>query len=230
MALQSAMGVGTVAASEQGGLSAAAAVAFCPACRKASRDAAVEQYGKYKLFGCGACGLQFWEPREMPDAHWYEQMYGGRDEKLLPLEPGHKYFLTDPLAPCRGELLDIGCGTGNFLAAARDRGYSVTGIELDRNAARFAKERLSLQSIFPLTIAEFAEQYADERFDVATFFEVLEHQTSPVEFLQKVKACVRPGGVVALSVPNRERWQTGPDVLDYPPNHFSRWNADALKK
>jgi hypothetical protein len=30
-------------------------------------------------------------------------------------------------------------------------------------------------------------------------------------------------------VPNRERWLTGPDVLDYPPNHFLRWNAAALK-
>jgi SAM-dependent methyltransferase len=157
-------------------------------------------------------------------------MYGGRDEKLLPLEPGHKYFLADPLAPRGGELLDIGCGTGNFLAAARDAGYDVTGIELDRNAARFAKERLGLQRVLPLTISEFAEQHAEERFDVVTFFEVLEHQAAPVEFLQKVRACVRPGGAIALSVPNRERWLTGPDVLDYPPNHFQRWNAAALRK
>jgi len=166
----------------------------------------------------------------MPDARWYEQMYGGRDEKVLPLEPGHKYFLADSLAPRGGELLDIGCGTGNFLAAARDAGYGVTGIELDRNAARFAKERLGLPRIFPLMIADFSELHAEEQFDVVTFFEVLEHQAAPVEFLQKVRACVRPGGAVALSVPNRERWLTGPDVLDYPPNHFLRWNAGALTK
>jgi len=166
----------------------------------------------------------------MPDARWYEQMYGGRDETLLPLEPGHKYFLADAFGPRGGELLDIGCGTGNFLAAARDAGYGVTGIELDRNAARFARERLGLQRVFPLTISEFAERHAEERFDVVTFFEVLEHQAAPVEFLQKVRACVRPGGAIALSVPNRERWLTGPDVLDYPPNHFLRWNAAALRK
>lgn len=165
----------------------------------------------------------------MPDARWYEQMYGGRDEKLLPLEPGHKYFLADALAPRGGKLLDIGCGTGNFLAAARDAGYEVTGIELDRNAARFAKERLGLQRVFALTISEFVSQHTQEQFDVATFFEVLEHQAAPVEFLQKVRACVRPGGVIALSVPNRDRWLTGPDVFDYPPNHFLRWNAAALK-
>ncbi len=230
MASQSTMGAGMVAPSERGRLSEAVAASLCPACSDALREAAIEQYGRYKLFGCGACGLQFWEPREMPDARWYEQMYGGRDENLLPLEPGHKYFLTDRLAPRGGELLDIGCGTGNFLAAARDAGYGVAGIELDRNAARFAKERLGLQKVLPLTISEFAEQHAEERFDVVTFFEVLEHQAAPVDFLQKVRACVRPGGAIALSVPNRERWLTGPDVLDYPPNHFLRWNAAALRK
>src|SRR5229473_5404158 len=230
MASQNAMGAGTVAASDRERPVEEAAGPVCPACGEASRKAEIEKYGRYELFGCDACGLQFWEPREMPDARWYEQMYGGRDEKLLPLEPGHKYFLADPLAPRGGELLDIGCGTGNFLAAARDRGYGVTGIELDRNAARFARERLGLQRVFPLTISEFAEQHAGEHFDVVTFFEVLEHQAAPVEFLQKVKVCVRPGGMIALSVPNRERWLTGPDVLDYPPNHFSRWNAAALKK
>jgi SAM-dependent methyltransferase len=165
----------------------------------------------------------------MPDARWYEQMYGGRDEKLMPLEPGHKYFLGDALAPGRGELLDIGCGTGNFLAAARDAGYSVSGIELDRNAARFAKDQLGLPRVLGLTISEFAERYPDDKFDVVTFFEVLEHQAAPAEFVEKVKTCLRPGGYIALSVPNRERWLTGPDTLDYPPNHFLRWNAGALR-
>src|SRR5882757_6748275 len=230
MAWQRAMDPGTAAASERGPLTEEAAGTVCPACGATSREAAGEKYGRYKLFGCAGCGLQYWEPREMPDARWYEQMYGGRDEKLLPLEPGHKYFLADSLAPRGGKLLDIGCGTGNLLAAAREAGYDVTGIELDRNAARFAKERLGLQNILPLSISEFAEQHKGERFDVVTFFEVLEHQAAPVEFLQKVKACVKPGGVIALSVPNRERWLTGPDVLDYPPNHFLRWNADALRK
>src|SRR5882724_11066762 len=192
MALQRAMGAGVFAAGANDSDKRAAAAALCPACDEPVGNPALENYGKYKRFACAACGLEFWEPREMPDARWYEQIYDGRDEELLPLEPGHKYFLEDAAAPRDGELLDIGCGTGNFLAAARDAGYGVTGIELDRNAARFAKERLGLPRVLPLTISEFAEQHAEERFDVVTFFEVLEHQAAPVEFLQKVKACVRP--------------------------------------
>src|SRR5438876_6588703 len=38
------------------------------------------------------------------DARWYEQMYGGRDHEILPLEPGHKYFLADTLAPRCGKI------------------------------------------------------------------------------------------------------------------------------
>lgn len=166
----------------------------------------------------------------MPDARWYEQMYGGRDAQLLRLEPGHTYFLADPLAPGRGDLLDIGCGTGNFLVAARTAGYCVAGTELDKNAAQFAKERLGLERVLPLTVAQFAQQYPDEKFDVVTFFEVLEHQADPIGFLERAKSCLRPRGFIGLSVPNRERWLTGPDVLDYPPNHFLRWNAGALKE
>ena len=154
----------------------------CPACHEAAREAGIERYGRYELFGCSACGLQFWEPREMPDARWYEQMYGGRDART----------------------------------------------ELDRNAAHFAKETLGLEHVPPLTISEFAEQHRGERFDVVTFFEVLEHQAKPSEFLQEAKTCLKPRGIIALSVPNRARWLTAPDVLDYPPNHFLRWNAAAL--
>src|SRR5882672_5003573 len=230
MVSQNAMRPGMIPAGASGREPSAAVAVYCPACDEAARNAALEKYGKYERFACPACGLEFWEPREMPDARWYEQMYGGRDEELLPLEPGHKYFLDVAAAPRGGELLDVGCGTGNFLAAARDAGYRVTGIELDRNAARFAKERLGLQRVLPLTISEFAAQNPGEKFDLVTFFEVLEHQAAPAKFLSNVKSCLKPRGCIALSVPNRERWLTGPDVLDYPPNHFLRWNATALSK
>jgi len=231
MPSQRAMGAGVFPARANDSDKRAAAAALCPACDEPVRNAALEKYGKYERFACAACGLEFWEPRGMPNARWYEQIYGGRDEELLPLEPGHKYFLEDAAAPRGGELLDVGCGTGNFLAEARDAGYRVTGIELDRNAARFAKERLGLQKVLPLTISEFAAaRCPSEKFDIVTSFEVLEHQAAPREFLKNVKSCLKPHGSIALSVPNRERWLTGPDVLDYPPNHFLRWNAGALKK
>jgi len=86
-------------------------------------------------------------------------MYGAVMKRCFPLSRAQIFF-ADPLAPRGGELLILVVAPGIFLAAARDRGYGITGIELDRNAARFAKERLGLQRVFPLTISEFAEQHA----------------------------------------------------------------------
>ena len=230
MASQSAMNLGMIPGGVSSGGRVASAAVRCPACDEPMRSAAVERYGKYERFACSACELEFWEPREMPDAGWYEQMYRGRDQQLLPLEPGHKYFLADPHAPGSGALLDIGCGTGNFLAASHHAGYRVTGLELDRNAASFAEQLLDVDTVLPLTITGFVERHPEAKFDVVTFFEVLEHQAAPREFLDRVRACLRSGGLIALSVPNRYRWLTGPDVLDYPPNHFLRWSAAALTK
>jgi SAM-dependent methyltransferase len=155
-------------------------------------------------------------------------VYGSRDARLLPLEPGHEYFLSDPDAPKSGHLLDVGCGTGNFLLASRSAGFEVNGIELDPGAVRFIQTKLHVEGVFPLTITEFAVRHPAPKFSVITFFEVLEHQAEPAAFLKAIKSCLAPGGHIAISVPNRNRWLTGPDVLDYPPNHFLRWSPASI--
>lgn len=200
----------------------------CPACSNPPQSAPEEVFRRSSLYHCAACDLQFWHPLAMPDVAWYEAAYGGRDQRVMPLEPGHRLLLSTNHVPREGTLLDVGCGTGNFLAAARTAGFEVQGIEFDRNAAQFAREYLGRDDIFAGTLQEFAEKQSPEPFDVITFFEVLEHQDKPLDFLRLVKRCLKKDGHIALSVPNRERWQKAPDVLDYPPNHLTRWNARAL--
>jgi len=229
MSSPSANPTGNLVAGQNESPSATPASASCPICNRGAAGPALEKQGNYALFSCSQCELQFWNPRVLPTSEWYELMYTGRDAKLLPLEPGHRYFLSDPKAPHSGDLLDVGCGTGNFLAASREKGFRVSGTELDRSAAGFAREKLSLENIFPLSIIDFVAQYPAAKYDVVTFFEVLEHQADPAAFLNSVVSCLRPGGYIALSVPNRDRWLTGPDVFDYPPNHFLRWNEAALR-
>jgi SAM-dependent methyltransferase len=165
----------------------------------------------------------------MPDASWYEAAYQGRDQTAMPLEPGHRFFLSDPKAPKSGRLLDIGCGVGNFLAAARDAGFDVVGIEMNQNAVRFAQEHYGLRNISAMRPEEFLAAQPQAKFDVVTFFEVLEHQENPQGFLDVAMECLTDQGHIALSVPNRNRWQKAPDTLDYPPNHLTRWSPSALR-
>jgi len=202
---------------------------LCPACGTPVVAARLEAFHSYELFACSVCDLHFWEPRLMPDARRCARIFADRDVRLLPLEPGHLFFLADPRAPRGGTLLDAGCGTGNFLIAAWNAGYSVAGVELDRQAARFAAAQCGSARVHPLSLEQFVEQYPLLRFDSVCLFEVLEHQADPARFLQSALSVLQPRGYIALSVPNRDRWLTGTDPLDYPPNHFLRWNASSLR-
>jgi len=204
-------------------------VRVCPSCGAGVSGAPLEISHESQLFACHACGLHFWHPVHRPDALWYEAAYQQRDETEMPLEPGHRYFLKDPRAPKRGRLLDLGCGVGNFIAAARDAGFDVTGVELDPAAARFAQQHYGLASVFVMRLEEFLAARPKNCFDIVTFFEVLEHQENPQAFLDVAKQLLAPAGYIALSVPNRCRWQKGTDPLDYPPNHLTRWSPGALR-
>jgi SAM-dependent methyltransferase len=209
-------------------LNPAAASSVCPACGGPASGKPLETFHGASLIACARCEVQFWHPVVMPDAAWYETAYQGRDRTAMPLEPGHRFFLADPKAPKRGRLLDLGCGIGNFLSAARDAGFDATGIEFDPSAVRFARQHYGLEKVFALRPEEFRAANPRERFDVVTFFEVLEHQENPRRFLNVAKELLTEDGYLGLSVPNRCRWQKGVDSLDYPPNHLTRWSPAAL--
>jgi len=201
----------------------------CPACSALPTRPALETYHSASLYECPGCDLHFWHPAVMPDAAWHEQTYQTRDQTALPLEPGHRFFLSDPKSPRNGRLLDLGCGVGNFLAVARDSGFEVTGVELNPSAVRFARETYGLSEIFAVRPKEFRAAHPDRTFDVVTFFEVLEHQDDPQGFLKVARESLASGGYIALSVPNRTRWQKGVETLDYAPNHLTRWSPLALR-
>jgi SAM-dependent methyltransferase len=202
---------------------------LCPACGTEAADLVRESFHDASLYRCAACDLDFWHPVVMPDAAWHECAYQGRDPTDMPLEPGHRFFLSDPLAPKRGKILDIGCGVGSFLAEARRRGFQVTGLEFNRNATLFARSHYGLGSVYAMRPEQFLREMRGELFDAVTFFEVLEHQDNPRSFMHIAKQLVSESGFVALSVPNRERWQWGRETLDYPPNHLTRWSPSALR-
>jgi SAM-dependent methyltransferase len=99
----------------------------------------------------------------------------------------------------RGRLLDVGCGAGYFLDAARAAGWDVRGVELSPAAARVGREQLRLD-IFQGTLAEAG--FPDGWFDVVTLFEVVEHLRDPGAVLAEAQRIPKPGGLLAVQVPN----------------------------
>jgi SAM-dependent methyltransferase len=111
----------------------------------------------------------------------------------------------------------------------------VWGIDFDKKSVENVKRNLGIDTVFAMSLEEFYE-YAKEKnlkFDVITFFEVLEHQDKPREFLEMVKGLLKEGGYIAGSVPNRERvlveyyWKC--TDVDFPPHHFLRFSQKSLE-
>lgn len=101
------------------------------------------------------------------------------------------------LAPPPAQLLDVGCYTGHFAAAARDAGYAVAGIEPSAWAAAYARNELQVTIPGETLAAAPAGDY-----DVVTMWDVIEHLHRPAATIAAIAARLAPGGLLALSTHN----------------------------
>ncbi|MGB9586747.1 MAG: class I SAM-dependent methyltransferase [Armatimonadota bacterium] len=98
----------------------------------------------------------------------------------------------------KGSLVcDIGCGTGSILEHLSAR-YSACGVDNSRLAVEFCSMR-GLTNVFKGTIDDLASQ--NRRFDLITFFDVIEHIDDDVGVLKTAFTLLRSGGYVFITVP-----------------------------
>lgn len=100
-------------------------------------------------------------------------------------------------------LLDVGCGTGHFLEAARRRGFEVAGIEPAPASAKYAVEQFHVP-VYETDV--FTIDLPAERYDVITAWDVIEHVSDPRRFLQRISRWLKPRGILALRFPSAP-WQ-----------------------
>jgi SAM-dependent methyltransferase len=99
--------------------------------------------------------------------------------------------------PDRAKLLEIGFGSGAFLASLNPRFFSITGIEVNAEGVELARKRgldVTRQDLRDLSLPAAA-------FDVVAAFHVLEHLERPEETLRSIRAGLRPGGILLIVVP-----------------------------
>ena len=96
-------------------------------------------------------------------------------------------------------VLDVGCGRGEFLRAAMDRGWQPWGFEMDVQALRRLPEAIRTRCL----VGDMERAPFEGRsFDAITLFDVIEHVRQPVEFLIRSRRYLRPSGTVMVTTPN----------------------------
>ncbi|MFA5890215.1 MAG: class I SAM-dependent methyltransferase [Actinomycetota bacterium] len=224
---------------------------ICPICRESSVDLKATPK-PYTFYRCRACGVYFADPRPKPEQtgelHTDAYYAGG----ARPDEDVHE-AASNEVAAYRsrellellgrpGRLLDVGCGTGFFLAAARDVGWQVQGVEPSAAAANHAS------AVFGVPVWEgFLEeaQFPDGSFDVITLIHVLEHLPDPRSLIKESRRLLAPGGILRIAVPNargllyaaynivhRLRGRYGRTKFScslFPPFHVFAWDAGSLR-
>jgi 2-polyprenyl-3-methyl-5-hydroxy-6-metoxy-1,4-benzoquinol methylase len=217
-----------------------AAPELCILCGSQQREPLMEKDG-WKVFKCGGCGLGFLDPRPSPEelTELYDQGYfeahcleGGELgsaplKRRLRLEDWRLRLLRR-FKP-RGKVLDIGCGYGYFLAACREEGYQVHGIDCSGFAVRHAMEKLQLN----VTIGALDEIHMPAHgYDVVTFWHCLEHLRDPRQAVDKAAAWLKPDGLLIVEVPNHESTDArriGADWVGWSlPHHLFHFTPHSL--
>lgn len=128
----------------------------------------------------------------------------------------HARFLDHLLGPFVSgrqarKILDVACGHGRVLYWAQRRGLNACGFDISAEQIAIARS-LDLKA----DVASASEYLAqcDRDFDLITAFDIVEHFTrdEALTFLEQCRACLRPGGGLALTTPNGAAWRPGPVV------------------
>lgn len=210
---------------------------ICPLCQKTASFNFVQDFknqsAAFSLYQCSVCGGQFWAPFKNPGAQWYESGddYNVKDENHpRPIHCYHKYFLAGNQDLKNKTILDIGCGTGEFLSVLEARGALAYGTDIDPGAVAFAKKLYQPKHIFALAVNDYFQQDQAAPYDIITAFEVFEHVDDPWTILTFAQKSLQPGGRLVMSTPSRRRFLANLAYWDYPYHHLSRWDEAAIRK
>ena len=173
----------------------------CPLCGSANFRVAFQP----DVAQCAGCGVYFRNPRPTQPEIQRSYDFGSNYAEWQQNETARRAMWIRRLALIQpfkqtGRLLDIGAGDGYFLDIAKAAGFETFGTELSLTGAEYAKGRGH-----QLLIGQLKEiDFKDLKFDVVTMWHVLEHLPNPGEALAIISALLKPGGVLALAVPNEE--------------------------
>ncbi len=104
--------------------------------------------------------------------------------------------------PDGSDVLEIGCSTGFISRYLKEKGCTVTGIEIDSADAKKARDICDSVIVADVDKLDFKKKLGKKKFDVITFGDVLEHLKTPEKVLEYISDLLKDDGYVLASVPN----------------------------
>jgi SAM-dependent methyltransferase len=171
---------------------------------------------RFFLRRCTRCGLMYLNPRPEEEelSRYYQDDYQvfvhSNERNISALRRWiNRYGIRSRVrmivkAQGKGRLLDVGCASGVFLDEMRKRpGWEVCGLE-PGSAAETARQFFGL-NVFSGFLPD--AHYPSDYFDAVSLWDVLEHIPDPLGYLQEIKRILKPGGTLALRVPDAGSWE-----------------------
>jgi len=138
----------------------------------------------------------------------------------------NKLNLINSSSSSKGNLLDIGAGTGDFLLTAKDNGWSTIGVEPSEKAKAIAIQK-------GIEFVAATQELESHSFDVITMWHVLEHVPNLENQIAELKRLVKPNGTIIIAVPNFKSYDAkhyGKFWAAYDvPIHFWHFSKIAIK-
>lgn len=197
----------------------------------------------FHICECLNCGLLYTMPRpskEKIGAYYKSDEYYSHQENKKGFVPRlyeaikkinlkHKFRLASRDLPV-GKLLDIGCGVGDFLHVAENRGWQCTGVEPSEEAREIARQRIKGDLLY----SEDLEQLPDQSFDLITMWHVLEHVDDLKWQVAQLQRLIKPNGRIVIAVPNYRsydgRFYNAYWAAYDVPRHLNHFNRTVLTK
>ncbi len=220
----------------------------CPICGGASFRRAIEledhsiSHERFFLADCEDCGFRVTDPRPTPaliGSYYESDAYISHSNARRTLQD-RLYQLARKITVRKkhaliarthatGSVLDIGCGTGEFLGHLQRVGYLAQGVE--PNA--LAREQAILSHRLTV-LPSLDDVHRDRPFDIITLWHVLEHFHHPEQALANINDLLGMGGRLFIAVPNRESWDClhyGPEWAAWDvPRHLSHFRSSDMEK
>jgi SAM-dependent methyltransferase len=149
---------------------------------------------EFSILECTRCGLGHTSPQPGDLAKYYRDYHGGRHGETASYCARRRVRILRQVAgSAAAHLLDIGCGDGTFLLAARAAGWTVAGTEMNTAPARQAG--LDVYS-------NISEARAHAPFDSITLWHTFEHLPDPRAMLGEIRSLLAPNGILIIAVPD----------------------------